>query len=269
MAGGVMLQRAADSFPAGIVDGSRSGPGCAELLCLLRLHEVALSDPAPLCGLRAMVDEIVRTPSTFRAVVGVPEHEDAELRYLAHNGVPGHRPHVPLRRPPTPMVAKVLETGELVQLVRSDGGPSHACINVPILGADQLLGFLGVAMRVPVPLEPWREHVVWAMADLIALLLLKYQCERSPPRTGKGSDLSALTPRQRDALFELVDRGATNAQIGERLGLSALTVKLHLMAAYRHLGVRARGDAIRRVLTEHADWLRQERQSRRIRPSAD
>ena len=47
--------------------------GRPELLCLLRLHEIALANPPPVDGLRAMVDEIVRLPSTFRAVVAVPD----------------------------------------------------------------------------------------------------------------------------------------------------------------------------------------------------
>ena len=63
-------------------------------------------------------------------------------------------------------------------------------------------------------------------------------------------------------IFELVDRGASNAQIAAHLGLSARTVKIHLQAAYRQLGVSRRGDAIRLILTRHADWLAQERERR-------
>ena len=71
-----------------------------------------------------------------------------------------------------------------------------------------------------------------------------------------------LTRRQRDVIFELVERGASNAQIAADLGLSARTVKIHLQAAYRQLGVSRRGDAIRLVLTRHGEWLAQERERR-------
>ena len=67
--------------------GSCRRRGC-ELLCLLRLHEIALANPEPVEGLRAMVDEIVRLPATFRAVVGRARADDGRLRYLAHVGVP-------------------------------------------------------------------------------------------------------------------------------------------------------------------------------------
>lgn len=71
-----------------------------------------------------------------------------------------------------------------------------------------------------------------------------------------------LTRRQRDVLFELVERGAGNERIGHALGLSARTVKIHLQAAYRQLGVRSRAEAIRLILTKHADWLERERERR-------
>ena len=71
-----------------------------------------------------------------------------------------------------------------------------------------------------------------------------------------------LTRRQSDALFELVEDGATNEQIAARLGVSSLTVKVHLSAAFRQLGVKRRSDAVRLVLTRHADWLAHERSRR-------
>ena len=53
----------------------------------------------------------------------------------------------------------------------------------------------------------------WAMADLMALVLLD---DRAPlGREGEERALR-LTRRQRDVLYELVERGASNAEIGER-----------------------------------------------------
>jgi DNA-binding CsgD family transcriptional regulator len=201
--------------------------------------------------------------------VAVPEGVDARLRYLAHVGIIGLKPHQPTLREPTPMAAKAVATGELVQLVRSDGGPPHGCINLPITGGDRALGFLGLGMHVPVPLEPWREEMVWAMADLMALLLLKRRSPRRAAKSGNGSSLPGLTPRQREVLFDLVEHSGGNADIGERFGLSARTIKIHLMAAYRRLGVHSRAEAIRLVFTQHGDWLAQERASRRRRSGGD
>ena len=44
--------------------------------------------------------------------------------------------------------------------------------------SERVLGFLGLGMHVPLPLEPWREESVWAMADLMALLLLDIDARR-------------------------------------------------------------------------------------------
>ena len=56
--------------------------------------------------------------------------------------------------------------------------------------------------------------------------------------------------------------GRANEQIAARLGVSPLTVKVHLSAAFRQLGVKRRSDAVRLVLTRHADWLAHERSRR-------
>jgi DNA-binding NarL/FixJ family response regulator len=55
-------------------------------------------------------------------------------------------------------------------------------------------------------------------------------------------NLLALTPRQREILG-LVAQGLTNAEIGRQLYLTEGTVKQHLRAAYKVLGVRSRVQA--------------------------
>jgi DNA-binding NarL/FixJ family response regulator len=67
--------------------------------------------------------------------------------------------------------------------------------------------------------------------------------EEKPP------DLLALTPRQREILG-LVARGLTNAEIGRELYLTEGTVKQHLRAAYKALGVGTRVQAAR-LLERH------------------
>jgi DNA-binding NarL/FixJ family response regulator len=51
-----------------------------------------------------------------------------------------------------------------------------------------------------------------------------------------------LSARQREVL-ELVVEGLTNAEIAERLFLSESTIKQHLRAAYKLLGVKNRTEA--------------------------
>jgi DNA-binding NarL/FixJ family response regulator len=56
------------------------------------------------------------------------------------------------------------------------------------------------------------------------------------------ADLSALTPRQLEIL-ELVAEGESNAQIARRLFLSESTIKQHLSALYKILGIKNRVQA--------------------------
>ena len=53
-----------------------------------------------------------------------------------------------------------------------------------------------------------------------------------------------LTPRQTDVALELARTGGTNAQLARSLKMSAATVKKHLEAVFRVLGVDNRGAAV-------------------------
>lgn len=57
-------------------------------------------------------------------------------------------------------------------------------------------------------------------------------------------DLDVLSPRQREIL-ELVNEGSSNAQIAKQLFLTESTVKQHLRATYKSLGVKNRTEAAR------------------------
>ncbi len=59
----------------------------------------------------------------------------------------------------------------------------------------------------------------------------------------EGPDLSTLSERQSEIL-EIVAEGLSNAQIAKRLFVSESTVKQHLRAAYKLLGVKNRREAI-------------------------
>ncbi|MGI8911881.1 MAG: LuxR C-terminal-related transcriptional regulator [Rubrobacteraceae bacterium] len=59
-------------------------------------------------------------------------------------------------------------------------------------------------------------------------------------------DLNVLTARQQEIL-ELVVEGLSNAEIARRLYLSESTIKQHLRAGYKLLGVKNRGEAARLI----------------------
>ena len=71
--------------------------------------------------------------------------------------------------------------------------------------------------------------------------LLEYLIANDDP-----TDLDALTIRQREIL-QLVAQGLSNAQIAKNLFLSESTVKQHLRATYKVLGVSDRKEAARLI----------------------
>jgi DNA-binding CsgD family transcriptional regulator len=218
---------------------------------LLRLSEIVIAAPALATSLRAMVDELARLGQVRCALVGLAQDRDPRLRYLAHRGLPGREAHASFTAKPPRLAAQALALRHPAQAAEAGGG----CLALPLLAGDRVLGVLGMSLRTPVPLAAWPEEMLCAAADYVTLALLG----REPAGTAE----LRLTRRQRDVVFLLVEHGAANEQIAERLGLSARTVKIHLQAAYRQLGVRSRGEAIRLVLTRHAGWLDQERARRR------
>lgn len=62
------------------------------------------------------------------------------------------------------------------------------------------------------------------------------------PAPAKARSLDALTDREREIL-ELIARGLSNAELAQRLYLSETTVKTHVSAVLRKLGVRDRVQA--------------------------
>ncbi len=68
-------------------------------------------------------------------------------------------------------------------------------------------------------------------------LLPEWFDEQRPP------DLKVLLSARQREILELVAKGSTNAEIAGRLFLSESTIKQHLRAAYKALGVRNRTEA--------------------------
>ena len=58
-----------------------------------------------------------------------------------------------------------------------------------------------------------------------------------------------LTPRERE-VFEALVGGRSNAEIAHLLGISEVTVKIHLQNVYRKISAKNRSDAVRIGLIE-------------------
>jgi DNA-binding NarL/FixJ family response regulator len=63
-----------------------------------------------------------------------------------------------------------------------------------------------------------------------------------------------LTPREMDCIEHLV-RGSRNREIGARLAISEITVKLHLHSAFKKIGARNRVDAVRIAMLQGMSGL--------------
>ncbi len=100
-------------------------------------------------------------------------------------------------------------------------------------------GFIHAEMRpeqVIRALKVAKEGEIVAPRELLGYLL-----------ANEGSvNINALSSRQREIL-EFVSEGLTNAQIAKKLFLTDSTIKQHLRAAYKVLGVRNRTEAIKLI----------------------
>jgi two-component system nitrate/nitrite response regulator NarL len=81
---------------------------------------------------------------------------------------------------------------------------------------------------------------IWAARSLVARLIDDLGARsRQQPRSQNGARLGALTHRERE-IAELVGAGAANKEIASRLGVTERTVKAHLTAIFRKLGLSDR-----------------------------
>ncbi|QCI63907.1 response regulator [Phreatobacter stygius] len=87
---------------------------------------------------------------------------------------------------------------------------------------------------------------IFVPASLASTMPPRQPASEAPDTTDRPAepvDLSRLTPRQRDVLALLL-RGHSNKEIARDLDLGHGTVKIHLAALFRHLGVRNRAAAV-------------------------
>jgi DNA-binding NarL/FixJ family response regulator len=115
-------------------------------------------------------------------------------------------------------------------------------VDLPLARAALRLGARGFVHAGMEPEQIARAVEVAAGGEVVApRKLLEFLIANEDP-----ADFDALTPRQRDIL-ELVAEGLSNAQIARRLFLSESTVKQHLRATYKALGVKDRKEAAKFV----------------------
>ncbi len=115
-------------------------------------------------------------------------------------------------------------------------------VDLPLARAALRLGAQGFVHAGMEPEQIARAVEVAARGEVVApRKLLEFLIANEDP-----ADLDALTPRQRDIL-ELVAEQLSNAQIAKRLFLSESTVKQHLRAAYKVLGVKDRKEAAKLI----------------------
>jgi DNA-binding NarL/FixJ family response regulator len=115
-------------------------------------------------------------------------------------------------------------------------------VNLPLARAALRLGARGFVHAGMEPEQIARAVEVAARGEVVApRKLLEFLIANEEP-----GDLEALTPRQRDILG-LVAEGLSNAEVARRLFLSESTVKQHLRATYKVLGVKDRKEAAKFV----------------------
>ena len=159
--------------------------------------------------------------------------------------------------PSDPPSAVILCPDDLEDVSERVKYAKETCPDAPILvfslGVDLSLaqlalqagarGFIHAGMS---PEQVIRAVEIAAKGELVApRQLLGHLIERLTSNE-KDADVDALSPRQREVLG-LVVEGMSNAEIGKRLYLSESTIKQHLRAAYKVLGVSNRTEASKLV----------------------
>ena len=111
-------------------------------------------------------------------------------------------------------------------------------LDLPLARDALQAGASGFVHAQMTPDQLLRAVAVAARGELAAPReLLGYVLTKNP-----SGDLATLSVRQREILGYVVE-GLSNAEIGRRLYLSESTIKQHLRAAYKLLGVRNRTEA--------------------------
>ena len=111
---------------------------------------------------------------------------------------------------------------------------------LPIRIVTQTFGFIALASETPTPLLS--EAEIKIMQTMAAIIGLSLQPNSAAPQLKDLEALALLTPREKEVLT-LIPLGLSNAQIGEKLGITAGTVKIHVERILSKLGLSDRTQA--------------------------
>ncbi len=154
-------------------------------------------------------------------------------------------------------VVELERLGQLDEAVATRGEPELFCLDLKLPDADGVSGVAMLKSRYPTiplavlsasPASDTEEQCIDAGADIYI--------EKSSGAFEIGAALRALmtadagfeelTPadnklsRRQSQLIHMLDRGLSNRQIADELGISEHTVKVHLWRLFRRLGVKSR-----------------------------
>ncbi|HEX6142935.1 MAG TPA: LuxR C-terminal-related transcriptional regulator [Geminicoccaceae bacterium] len=232
-----------------------------ELLTLCRISEIALNSPSVASGLEQMAREIARHMNFPTAVIAIYDESDQVVTVRGRHNVPHLPPGPPVRLPIRHTLAwEVIRTGR--PLIENDAlGRSEArftymhkarhqtFVGVPVKVGERAIGCLGLGHPDRLDPPPALIELLSSWADAIASFIAsKGQEELLAPRPSRhglefeAAFASRLTARQREVLA-ILKSGRSNRSIAEQLGLQEATVKIHVRAILKALGVRNRTQA--------------------------
>ncbi|MBW4628089.1 MAG: GAF domain-containing protein [Brasilonema octagenarum HA4186-MV1] len=176
-----------------------------------------------------LLDEPLLTDVDVQDVPGVCMESNPVGRYVVERHAPAHE-----------------------QLVLPTGDWKHFCsrhdhehvMSGPIVCDGRLVGTLNLARASGTP-----AFNVNDLADMSALCLhvsAKLATLRAKPKTSVSPLVSRLTPRELE-IAELVARGLTNGEIGEKLWITQNSVKQALKRMFRKLEVSARAEMVAKL----------------------
>jgi len=186
-------------------------------------------------GLRQLLaDELgatrVREADTFDAAVDIltEEAHDLVLIDLSMPGMAGSETLAALRDAfPSAKVAVVSATEERSEILAALAAGVHGFVPKSLPAAE-----IAAALRA-----------VTEGRIFVPATIGKRAAAPAPPRGAPAATVEGLTARQKDVLGELM-KGKASKEIARTLDIAEGTVKIHLAAIYRALGVRTRAEAI-------------------------
>ncbi|SDK60274.1 response regulator transcription factor [Billgrantia gudaonensis] len=172
----------------------------------------------------------------------------ADAKLLA---MPGDAVWIMDDTPQWPSLAMPLGQRGVIVVIMSLAPSGHDALQALQAGARGYLHALAKPALMEQAALVTQNQGIWVPADLMGRVLgATYQALGGEPRL-PSDELSALTERERDVALA-VARGKSNKEVARHLDITERTVKAHLGAVFRKLGVRDRMQLVLR-LGQHAE----------------